>query len=116
MLYLLAIVLPPVAVLLSGKPIEALLNVVLTLFFWVPGMIHALFIVNSHHADQRADRMIRAIKREGEASVAAGQSALAVETGRRVVGRDGRVACPSCGYRNTRSRHICKECRADLDG
>lgn len=62
MLYLLAIILPPVAVLLCGKPLEALLNIVLTLLFWFPGALHALFVVNSHHADQRTGRMVKAMK------------------------------------------------------
>ena len=39
---LLAIVLPPLAVLLCGKPIQFLFNILLTLFFWVPGSIHAV--------------------------------------------------------------------------
>ena len=38
-MYLLAILLPPVAVLLCGKPIQAVLNFFLTLCFWVPGAI-----------------------------------------------------------------------------
>ena len=54
MLYLLAIVLPPVAVLMCGKPGTAVLNLFLTLLLWVPGMIHALFVVNEHKADRRA--------------------------------------------------------------
>lgn len=36
MLYLLAILLPPVAVLLVGRPIQALLNFLLCLFFYIP--------------------------------------------------------------------------------
>jgi len=62
MRYLLAIILPPVAVLICGKPIQALLNLVLTVLFWIPGMIHALFVVNGYYADQRTDRVIEAIK------------------------------------------------------
>jgi uncharacterized membrane protein YqaE (UPF0057 family) len=62
MLYLLAIIFPPAAVFLCGKPMQALLNVVLTLCFWVPGIIHALFVVSSRHADKRTDRMIEAMK------------------------------------------------------
>lgn len=64
MLYLLAIVLPPVAVLLAGKPIQALLNLVLTLCFWIPGVIHAIFVVSSRNADKRTDRVIKAMKRD----------------------------------------------------
>lgn len=63
MLYLLAIVLPPVAVLLCGKPGQAFLNFILTLCFWVPGIIHALFVVSSRQADQRTDRIVREMRR-----------------------------------------------------
>jgi uncharacterized membrane protein YqaE (UPF0057 family) len=59
MLYLIAVVLPPLAVLLCGKPFQALLSLPLTLLGWAPGVIHALFVVNNHYADQRAQRMIQ---------------------------------------------------------
>ncbi len=62
MRYLLAVILPPVAVLICGKPIQALLNLVLTLLFWIPGLIHAIFVVNGYYADKRTDRVIQAIK------------------------------------------------------
>jgi uncharacterized membrane protein YqaE (UPF0057 family) len=65
MRYLLAVILPPVAVLICGKPIQALINLVLTLLFWIPGLIHAIFVVNGYYADQRADRVIEAIKEKG---------------------------------------------------
>lgn len=64
MLYLLAIILPPVAVLLTGKPIQALLNLVLTLLGWIPGVIHALFVVSAHKADQRTGRIVDAMKKD----------------------------------------------------
>ncbi|MGD8227541.1 MAG: YqaE/Pmp3 family membrane protein [Desulfobacteraceae bacterium] len=67
MRYLLAVILPPVAVLICGKPIQALLNLVLTLLFWIPGLIHAIFVVNGYYADQRTDRVIQAIKEKGSA-------------------------------------------------
>ncbi len=62
MRYLLAIILPPVAVLFCGKPGQALLNLVLTLCFWVPGVVHALFMVSNHLAEKRTDRVIRAMR------------------------------------------------------
>ena len=46
MMYLLAIFLPPVAVLFCGKPIQAIINFILTLIFWVPGVIHAILVVH----------------------------------------------------------------------
>ena len=62
MRYLLAIILPPLAVFLCGKPLQAVLNILLTLAFWVPGVIHALFVVHSHLADKRNKELIKAIK------------------------------------------------------
>ena len=62
MRYFLAIILPPVAVLVCGKPIQAILNLVLTICFWIPGMIHALFIVHGYNADKRTDRIVDAIQ------------------------------------------------------
>ena len=63
MRYLLAILLPPVAVLLCGKPFLAILNLLLTLCFWVPGVVHALFVVNSHLADLRVKELAQALAR-----------------------------------------------------
>ena len=62
--YLLAIILPPVAVLMCGKPFQAILNLILTLFLWIPGVVHALFVVNSHLADVRSENLIRAVKQD----------------------------------------------------
>jgi uncharacterized membrane protein YqaE (UPF0057 family) len=66
MLYLLAIILPPVAVLMCGKPLQAVLNLVLTLLFYFPGLIHALFVVNSHLADQRNEKAIKASEKQNK--------------------------------------------------
>jgi len=62
MRYLLAVILPPVAVLICGKPVQAILNLVLTLCFWIPGMIHALFVAHGYYADKRTDRIVNAIQ------------------------------------------------------
>jgi len=66
MRYILAILLPPVAVFLCGKPIQGVINILLTLAFFVPGVIHALFVVHSHLADKRTDKIVKAIKEQGE--------------------------------------------------
>lgn len=57
MLFLLAIVCPPLAVLFTGKPIQAILNLVLTLIFWIPGVIHAMFIVLDHKNKKRLNQL-----------------------------------------------------------
>lgn len=43
MRYLLSFICPPAAVLVYGRRRQLLLNVLLTLCFWIPGSIHALF-------------------------------------------------------------------------
>jgi uncharacterized membrane protein YqaE (UPF0057 family) len=63
MRYLLAILLPPVAVLLCGKPIQALLNLILTLCLWVPGALHAVLVVNRYYEERDTERIINALKR-----------------------------------------------------
>jgi uncharacterized membrane protein YqaE (UPF0057 family) len=65
MLYLVAVLLPPLAVLLTGRWLQALLSIPLTLFFYIPGILHALFVVHNHYADRRADRLIRATREGG---------------------------------------------------
>jgi hypothetical protein len=30
--------------------------------FWIPGILHALFVVHTHLADKRTDRIVDAIK------------------------------------------------------
>jgi uncharacterized membrane protein YqaE (UPF0057 family) len=56
MLYLLCILCPPLAVLFAGRPMQSLLNLLLTLFLYFPGLIHAILVVNEHKADKRAMR------------------------------------------------------------
>ena len=63
MLYILAFFLPPVAVLLVGKPIQALLNLFLSLLFYVPGVIHAILVIRDHKADKRMERQVKMMKK-----------------------------------------------------
>ena len=58
MRYLLAILCPPLAVLLCGKPFQAILNLLLTLCFYIPGAIHAILVAHNYYEDRRIDRII----------------------------------------------------------
>ncbi len=50
---ILALILPPVAAFLTvGIGLQFWLNLLLTLFFFVPGMIHALWLVVRRGRDQ----------------------------------------------------------------
>lgn len=53
---------PPVAVLLCGKPAQAILSIGLTCLGYIPGVIHAFAVVASHKADKRNQKLINAIK------------------------------------------------------
>ena len=45
-LFILAIVLPPLAVyLLKGAKRDFVINIVLCLIFWIPGIVHALWVI-----------------------------------------------------------------------
>jgi hypothetical protein len=55
-----------VAVFLCGKPIIGILNIVLTLCFWIPGVVHALFVVHSHLNDKQTQKIVNAIKKNKE--------------------------------------------------
>ena len=63
LIYVIAILLPPLAVLIKGKPVQALVNLVLTAFFWVPGVIHAILVINKADADRRHAELLAATKK-----------------------------------------------------
>jgi len=75
MIYILAILLPPLALLLNGQPFAALLNVLLIAFCVPFGLIlHVLLLIPSAHAvlaismerkDRRHREIVDAIERHG---------------------------------------------------
>jgi uncharacterized membrane protein YqaE (UPF0057 family) len=64
MKYVLAIFLPPAAVLLCGKPGAALINLLLCLLLWVPGVIHAFIVIAESNADKRTDRIVKELQKQ----------------------------------------------------
>jgi uncharacterized membrane protein YqaE (UPF0057 family) len=59
MRYFLCILFPPIAVISTGKIGAFILNIILTLCFWIPGIIHAVLIVNNYYADKRHNELLR---------------------------------------------------------
>ena len=53
MLFFLCVVLPPLAVLLTGRIGSFFLSLVLTLLGWLPGVIHAFFVVSDYKNEKR---------------------------------------------------------------
>jgi uncharacterized membrane protein YqaE (UPF0057 family) len=58
---LFCIICPPFAILLCGKPISAMFNMFLCLFFWIPGVIHAFAVVDQSHTSKQTKQIVRAI-------------------------------------------------------
>ncbi len=77
MLYLVAIILPPLAILMSGKPFQAILALVLqiTLIGWIPAAIWAIFVAHNHYADVRTKRIVKATKEAAETQAQATRAA-----------------------------------------
>lgn len=61
MRYVIAIILPPVAVLLYGNGVQFLVSLILTLLFWIPGMIHAVLIVKNYIEEKQEEAISRNI-------------------------------------------------------
>ena len=63
MLWLLALLMPPLAILFCGKPFQAILNIPLCCLLWIPGVIHAMAVVSETKADARAERVAESRRR-----------------------------------------------------
>lgn len=61
-MYLLAIFVPPLAVLFCGKPIQAIINFFLCFLLWIPAVIHAILVVRDNKADKRMKHQVKLMK------------------------------------------------------
>ena len=68
MRYLLAVLLPPAAILQSRQPRQLPVNLVLTLCLWVPGAVHALLVAHAAAERERADRLADMVLAQEDAS------------------------------------------------
>lgn len=57
-MYVIAIVCPPFAALIAGGRRKAVLNLILTLCLWVPGIIHAFFAIKEAEKDYETDHYV----------------------------------------------------------
>lgn len=64
MRYLIAILVPPVGLLLCGKWFQALLSLVLmlTVLGWPVAAVWAVMVLWNHDEDRRTDRVVRALR------------------------------------------------------
>jgi uncharacterized membrane protein YqaE (UPF0057 family) len=61
----LALVCPPLAVLASGSRSDLAANTALTLLFFLPGVVHALTVVDRYTTARQYDSVMRAMERAG---------------------------------------------------
>ena len=63
MRYFLCLILPPVAILTTGRIGSFVLNILLCLFLWIPGVIHAILVTNDYYEAKRHRQLMRAMRR-----------------------------------------------------
>jgi len=63
MRYFLCILFPPAAVLTTGRIGALILNIILCLFFWIPGIIHAILVTNDFYEARRHRQLVRVVRR-----------------------------------------------------
>lgn len=62
MIYAICILCPPLALLLMGRGLHALLNIPLTLLFWLPGVVHAWAVIARREREYRDERLACILK------------------------------------------------------
>jgi len=63
MRYFLCFLFPPAAVLTTGRIGAFILSIILTLFFWIPGIIHAILVTQDYYAAKRHRKLVRVMRR-----------------------------------------------------
>lgn len=72
-MYLIALLCPPLAVLMTGRLFGAMLCVPLSLFYF-PGALYAILVVSDHKARKRMDEMARVIGLNTAGAIGAAQA------------------------------------------
>ena len=62
MRFIIALLMPPLATLLCGRFMQTILNVVLTLCLWVPGVLHAWWVIVDTDGKRRTNKLERMFK------------------------------------------------------
>lgn len=80
-MYLIAILIPPLAFLIIGKFISAIICILLqiTIIGWVPAAIWAVMSVNNYYAEKRTEKVLRALEQQTGISLEPQYSPQALE-------------------------------------
>lgn len=63
MRYFLCFIFPPAAVLTTGRIGAFILSIILTICFWIPGIIHAVLVTQDYYEAKRHRKLVREIRR-----------------------------------------------------
>ena len=61
MMFILCIILPPIAAAISGGFSSFLINLILTCFGWLPGIVHAIMVTNKSSVQEQNEEHITMI-------------------------------------------------------
>ena len=60
--HLAAVLCPPLAVRAAGRGDLVPLNILLTLLLWIPGVLHALWVISVRESNARAHHLVAALR------------------------------------------------------
>jgi uncharacterized membrane protein YqaE (UPF0057 family) len=63
-MFILCIILPPVAAGISGGFSSFLINLILTFCGWLPGVVHAFMVTKNAKAEEQNEKLIATIKKD----------------------------------------------------
>ena len=62
-MFILCIILPPIAAAISGGFSSFLINIILTCCGWLPGVVHAFMVTKNTKAEEQNEKLIVAMKK-----------------------------------------------------
>jgi len=62
-MFILCIILPPVAAAISGGFSSFLINLILTCFGWLPGIVHAIMVTNKSIVEEQNEELISTLEK-----------------------------------------------------
>lgn len=63
MMFILCIILPPIAAAISGGFSSFFINLILTCFGWLPGIVHAIMVTNKPIVEEQNEELISTLEK-----------------------------------------------------
>ena len=62
-MFILCIILPPIAAAISGGFLSFLINLIITCFGWFPGIVHAIMVTNKSVLEEHNEELISTLEK-----------------------------------------------------